>query len=273
LSDTDTTIQAACIQMCSGEHVADNLEKAATLLQQAVKQQARLVLLPETFACVTQNTEKRRIATDMMPQIVSWLQDQARVHQIWLIGGSILALSDQHEKLHNRSLMISPNGEIIARYNKMHLFDIDLAKESWHESAHVQAGEKPVSIDIETGWKLRLSICYDLRFPELYRTYSANACNILSIPAAFIVSTGKAHWQALLQARAIENQCYVLAAGQSGTHEDGRNTWGHSMIIDAWGNILQQLDAGEGVITAPLSLANLNRVRQHLPALQHRRLL
>ena len=184
------------------------------------------------------------------------------------------SIQDEHspDKFYNHCPVFSPTGKLMNHYNKIHLFNADLGSESWQESQSISAGNTPQTTLLDTPWKIGLSICYDLRFPELYRQYSEHGCNILSVPAAFTVPTGKAHWKTLLKARAIENQCYVLAAGQCGKHQAGRTTYGHSMIIDPWGKVLAKLEEGEGIITAQLDYNHLQHIRQQLPALQHRKL-
>ena len=188
-----------------------------------------------------------------------------------IIGGSVLLQGDKG-RLRNACPVFDAAGRLLAIYDKIHLFDVEVAGELYRESAIVQPGDCPVMAEVG-GFKTGLSICYDLRFPELYRHYAGQGCNLISMVAAFTETTGRAHWQPLLQARAIENQCYLLASAQWGRHADNRHTWGHSMIIDPWGEIVAELPEGEGVITAVLSVDKLQSVRRSLPALRHRRLL
>jgi len=264
-----STIKAACLQMCSGSIVDDNLTNVEKLLSQAAEQGVQLAILPETFACMTQNQTVKIDAAESFQHILDFLSQQAVQHRMCIVAGSILYASEHDDKLRNRCYVFSSKGTLQTHYDKIHLFDANLPTEQWQESAHIQAGTSPVMTNCDEDWQIGLSICYDLRFPELYRYYSAHDCNILTVPAAFTTPTGLAHWEVLLRARAIENQCYVLAAGQSGSHEDGRTTYGHSMIIDPWGEVIAKLPTGEGIIIAELSLEHLQHTRQHLPALQH----
>lgn len=257
-------LKVACIQMCSGEDIPENLDTAARLIGSAANQGATLVQLPETFACITQNSEIRQHAALQAGHITDFLKQQAQQWGVWLIGGSLLSPVPNSVQCHNRCYLISPRSEIAATYNKMHLFDAQLTHENWKESNYIAAGDTPTCHPLDDPWKLGLSICYDLRFPEFYRYYRQQDCNLLSVPAAFTATTGKAHWQTLLQARAIENQCYVMAAGQSGTHADGRQTWGHSMIIDPWGEILAEAEQDQQIIMASLSYPHLQSVRSRM---------
>ncbi len=216
-------------------------------------------------------SEKLSVAEEKnSSSILAYLSNQARKHGIIIIGGTVPLKGSSNGKIRNSCPVFSAEGELIALYDKMHLFDADLNGKEYYESATVEAGAAPESASID-GWKIGLSICYDLRFPELYRHYSSIGCNMLTIPAAFTVPTGKAHWEVLLRARAIENQAYVIAAGQSGMHPGDRKTWGHSMIIDPWGDILATLGDEEGIITAELSHSKVKKIRAALPALKHRR--
>jgi len=263
------TIKAACLQMCSGSIVDDNLANAAKLLSQAAEQGVQLAILPEIFACMTQNQTVKLNAAKSSQHILNFLSQQAAQHQMCIVAGSILYAAEHDDKPRNRCYVFSCKGTLQTYYDKIHLFDANLSTEHWQESAHIQAGTSPMITSYDQDWQMGLSICYDLRFPELYRYYSAHSCHILTVPAAFTTPTGFAHWEVLLRARAIENQCYVLAAGQSGNHEDGRTTYGHSMIIDPWGEVIAELATGEGIIIAELSLEHLQHIRQHLPVLQH----
>jgi predicted amidohydrolase len=231
--------------------------------------------LPENAALLTKDSELKHKSAqpEVYDTILKFFSQQAIAHHTWLIAGSLL-IQDQNNpsKYFNHCPVFSPSGEMINGYNKMHLFDADLGTESWHESKLISAGNSPTTVALNEQWKVGLSICYDLRFPELFRVYSEQECNIMSVPAAFTVPTGKAHWEILLRARAIENQAYVLAAGQVGTHKDGRQTYGHSMIVDPWGKILTTQNQGEGLVSASLSFVQIKDIHKHLPALLHRRL-
>jgi nitrilase len=265
-------MRVACIQISSRHKVEHNLETVAQYLEKAAKAKVQLALLPEDFSCIAKNENERLANAKKYPMILDFLCTQAKHNHLWVIAGSTLAPIANSEKLHNRSLIIAPDGNIQSEYDKMHLFDASLDTETWKESEQTEAGSSPVMQAIDASWKVGVSICYDLRFPELYRHYSQHGCHILTVAAAFTVPTGKAHWEVLLRARAIENQCYVLAAAQYGTHDDGRKTYGHSMIINPWGEIIAELPTGEGMITADLSYQTLEHIRQSLPALQHRRI-
>jgi len=265
-------MRAACIQMCSGTDKAANLTTAARLLGEAADNGAHLALLPENFTFMGgSDAQKRQLAEhESDSATLHFLSEQAAQHHLSIIGGTLL-LHEPNGRMRNSCPAFDNTGRLLAMYNKIHLFDMDYEGESYCESALIEAGKQPVAVPIEP-FRAGLSICYDLRFPELYRAYTDDGCNLLCNVAAFTATTGRAHWQPLLQARAIENQSYLLAAAQCGEHPDGRQTWGHSMIIDPWGEILAELGDGEGVIITDLSTARLRHIRAALPALQHRRL-
>ncbi|AEM48385.1 Nitrilase/cyanide hydratase and apolipoprotein N-acyltransferase [Acidithiobacillus ferrivorans SS3] len=263
-------VQVAVVQMVSSELLADNLAHAESLLVQAAMGGAQLVLLPENFALMGRD-EKAKLAIMEMGgdgPIQSWLAAQAQRLSLWLVGGSI-PLAAPDGRCYAACLVFDPAGQCQARYDKIHLFDVDLAGgESYRESRTVAPGSTPVAVTTPWG-QLGLSVCYDLRFPELYRSYAG--AELLVVPSAFTQQTGAAHWECLLRARAIENQAYVLAADQGGLHQNGRQTFGGSMIIDPWGQVLARLDQGEGVALAQVDMEFLRRCRSNLPALQHRR--
>jgi len=270
-------MRVACLQMCSGGEIGVNLETAAALLEQAAEKGVRLAVLPENFAFMhPDNARKHQVARHDVPErVLRFLADSAAQFQMFLVGGSVL-LEGSHGKLRNTSPVYGPDGTCVGVYDKVHLFDVDLPGESYHESELVAHGLGPLSVAVDD-WRMGLSICYDLRFPELYRCYAAESCEILTIPSAFTVLTGEAHWEILLRARAIENQAYVLAPAQVGTHPGGRCTWGRSMIVDPWGEILAEGASIRGssepaLLTAELDPARLAAIRSELPALQHRRL-
>jgi nitrilase len=212
------------------------------------------------------------------------LAELAREHRVWLIGGTLPIRCDDAKRVLNANCVYTPDGSLAARYDKIHLFRYDNGRESYDEGRAIRAGGVPTTLQVSppagtdgaaTPLRVGLSVCYDLRFPELYRELMFAAgqppCDLLSVPSAFTYTTGSAHWEVLLRARAIENQCYVIAAAQGGTHENGRRTFGHSMVVDPWGRVVAQLAEGEGVVVAELDPACLASVRQQLPALQHRR--
>ena len=262
----------AVAQLLSSENRDENLRALDALFSEASQKGAELLVLPENFAFMGRNElDKLTVAeaegTGLIQQTLSNL---SRIYNIWVVAGTV-PLKAPDGRVWASSLVFDANGRQVARYDKMHLFDADLGSESWQESKYISFGASPTMQTLNDPWKVGLSICYDLRFPELYSFYQQQGCNILTVPAAFTVPTGIAHWLPLLQARAIENQCYVLAAGQSGEHNDGRTTYGHSLIIDPWGKVLNCLEEGEGYISADLSLETLTKIRQRMPVLLHRR--
>ncbi|HED12366.1 MAG TPA: carbon-nitrogen hydrolase family protein [Gammaproteobacteria bacterium] len=265
----------AAIQMNSGPVITENLQHASRLLDQVAASGVQLALLPENFAFMPVDEHERLAAAEQFGSgpIQDFLAKYSKTRGLYVIAGSVgLVNSDQDPRVFASCLVYSSEGVCIQRYDKVHLFDVEVSsQEAYRESAVIRPGQEVVLADTTVA-KLGLSICYDLRFPELYRELSARGAQILLLPAAFTVTTGRAHWELLLRARAIENQCYVIAAAQTGHHANGRDTWGHSMIINPWGDILCQLDGGEGVITAPFDLTFLNNIRQRFPSLQHRRL-
>lgn len=262
------------MQLCSSDDVTQNLQRITQLLAEHT-QTIDVLLLPENATLITADNQLKHhhAQASEYKKIFQHFSDLAKTHQLWLIAGSLLIQDERNpDKYFNHNPVFSPEGKLVAAYNKMHLFDVDLGSESWQESAQISAGETPEMVSLDEYWKVGLSICYDLRFPELYRQYSAQGCNILTVPAAFTVPTGKAHWNTLLKARAIENQAYVLAAGQVGTHADGRKTYGHSQIINPWGETLAEIESGEGIISATINSTFLDDLKQRMPVLQHRRI-
>jgi nitrilase len=263
-------LTVAVVQMVATAEVAGNLAAAALLLDRAAAQGARLVLLPENFALMgRRETDKLAIMeADGEGPIQDWLAAQARRLGLWLVGGSMpLAAGDG--RCHAACLVYDEQGQRRARYDKIHLFDVDLGGgESYRESRSIAPGKEPVLVATPWG-RMGLSICYDLRFPELYRAYGG--AELLVVPSAFTQRTGLAHWDVLLRARAIENLAFVLAADQGGQHDNGRQTFGGSQIIDPWGTVLGRLDKGPGVCMAHLDLDFLGQCRAALPALEHRR--
>jgi len=258
--------------MCSGLDRDANLASVERLLAQAASEGAELALLPETFVYMGGSESDKRDMAEFQAQSATFrfLAEQAVQYQMVIVGGSLLLKGDDG-RVRNACPAFDATGSLLTVYDKIHLFDMDYQGESYHESVWIEAGNTPAAISVGD-FKAGLSICYDLRFPELFRAYTDIGCDILCNVAAFTAITGRAHWRTLLQARAIENQCYVLASAQSGQHPDGRQTWGHSMIIDPWGNVLVELAEGEGVIVADVSKKRLEQLRLSLPVLQHRRL-
>ena len=261
----------AAVQMISGPRVADNLATASRLIDEAVTQGAQLVVLPEYFPIIgAVDADRVRAREDFgAGPIQSWLAETAQRHGIWIIAGSLPLTASRPDRMRNASLVFNPAGECVARYDKIHLFGFKKGEESYDEASFIEPGDQPVAVDTPFG-KVALSICYDLRFPELYRALAP--VDLILVPAAFTETTGKAHWEILLRARAIENQCYLLAVGQGGRHENGRMTHGNSMIIDPWGEILDQKLKGPGVVIADLDHQRLAEIRESLPALAHRKL-
>ena len=268
-------LKIASIQMVSTPNLNENLELAARLIKAASDSGSRLVVLPQYFCLMgLKDTDKVNVreAVGSGP-IQERLSAIAQENNIYLVAGSIPLEAQESNKVLNTSLVFNPLGEQIARYDKIHLFGFQTETERYEESETIAPGSQPGQFQItinEVDWRFGLSICYDLRFPELYRSLGEVDCHI--IPAAFTYTTGKDHWEILLRARAIENQCYVLSSAQGGVHINQRRTWGDSMLIDPWGQILTNLPQGEGLITGTLSKDKLNEVRSKLPALKHRRL-
>ena len=268
-------LKIASIQMVSTPNLNENLDLAARLIKAASDSGSKLVVLPEYFCLMgLKDTDKvnLREAVGSGP-IQERLAAIAQENNIYLVAGSIPLEAQESNKVLNTSLVFNPLGKQIARYDKIHLFGFQTETERYEESETIAPGSQPGQFQItinEVDWRFGLSICYDLRFPELYRALGEVDCHI--IPAAFTYTTGKDHWEILLRARAIENQCYVLSSAQGGVHINQRRTWGDSMLIDPWGQILTNLPQGEGLITGTLSKDKLNEVRSKLPALKHRRL-
>jgi apolipoprotein N-acyltransferase len=269
-----SVLRAAVVQLNSQDQLQDNLTSCARLTQQAAEQGAQMVLLPENFAYFGSNRGRSEVAEDRTGHgpIVEALSAMARTARVTVIAGGMPERSGDAQRPYNTAVVLSPQGEVLAHYRKIHLFDVELSQEqAYRESAGTSAGAQPVVIDV-AGWKVGLSICYDLRFPELYRALVDRGAEVLVVPAAFTKTTGTDHWHPLLRARAIENQCWLLAAAQWGNHPGDRQTYGHSMGIDPWGTIVAEQPEGVGVQCVDLDPQRLHDVRQRLPALQHRRL-
>jgi deaminated glutathione amidase len=265
----------AAIQMTSSHDVAENLASAAALLREAKDAGALVACLPENFSFIgLKDADKLQVAeADGNGPVQAFLSDTARQLKMWILGGTMVIRTNDSSRVANSSLLIDADGKRVARYDKIHLFDVTIPgrNEQYRESNHVLPGRNPVIADTPVG-KLGLSVCYDMRFPELYRELVSLGAEWLAMPAAFTVPTGRAHWETLLRARAIENLCYVVAPAQSGLHTSGRETYGDSLIVDYWGQVLSRLAKGTGVITADIDLASQAESRARFPALDNRRL-
>ena len=264
-------IKIAAVQMVSTPVLEQNFATARRLIQEAAGRGAQLVLLPEYWPVMGMHeTDKIGCAEHAgAGPIQACMADMARDCGVWLIGGTLPMVAPEADKVLNTTLAFDPAGEQIARYDKIHLFGFTKGDESYDEARTITPGSKVASFDAPFG-KVGLSVCYDLRFPELYR--ALGDCTLTVVPAAFTYTTGRAHWEILLRARAIENQCYILAAAQGGHHPNGRRTWGHSMLIDPWGEIKDVLAEGEGVVIGDIEPHHFQGVRESLPALRHRKL-
>lgn len=271
----------AAIQMVSGLSVEANLAQAAQLIAQASKQGAKLIVLPEYFAVLdsAQLIAVGRKESDGNGPIRSFLSAQAKQNKIWIIGGTIPSNTSMDgkissDKIYAACFVYDDHGREVARYDKIHLFDVtvDDNQTTYNESKTTQAGERVVTVDTPVG-KVGLAVCYDVRFPELFRQLRAKGADLFVLPSAFTDVTGKAHWEVLIRARAIENFCYVIAAGQGGVHENHRRTFGDSMVVDSWGNVINRLTKGEGVVIADIDLEKQNDIRKKMPVYEHQRLL
>jgi len=265
-------MKIAALQMISTASVERNLETARALVERAAGEGAELAVLPEYF-CLMGRSDRDKLAVAEpfgSGPIQSMLADAARRHRLWLVGGTLPLASGQADRVMNASLVFSPAGECVARYDKIHLFRYDNGREQYDEGRTLHPGSTPTAFAAGE-WRVGQSICYDLRFPELYRALMRPPCDLICVPSAFTYPTGAAHWEVLLRARAIENQCYVIAAAQGGRHENGRRTFGHSIVIDPWGEMLAVLPEGEGIVSAELKRERIAEVRTQLPALEHRR--
>ncbi len=265
----------AALQMTSGTQVKANLTAAAELIEQACAQGARLLVLPENFALMAHADADKLSAAE--PQgsgpIQEFLANQAAKHKIWLVGGTLPLASPEPHKTYNACTVYNEKGDQVACYKKIHLFDAQVKPgvEVYEESNTVCPGQDIVVLDSPFG-RLGLAICYDLRFPELFRAMATQGAELIAVPTAFTVKTGQAHWEVLMRARAIENFCYLIGACQTGAHENGRKTFGHSLLIDPWGTVLASLPSQTGVIEAEISLDYLKQLRTDFPVHQHRRL-
>lgn len=277
-------MKIAALQTISGTDVAVNLASARRLLEQAAAQGAALACLPEYFCLMgAKDTDKLAVAEQEGDGPIQAMLRRAAVDlRMTVVGGTLPLKTADATKVRNTTLVFRPDGSVAARYDKIHLFRLDNGAEQFDEARVLQAGCEPVAFEMpiaaaegSTAPSIRvgLSICYDLRFPELFRALShEQPCDLMLVPSAFTFTTGQAHWEVLLRGRAIENQCYVLAAAQGGLHPNGRRTWGHSMVVSPWGEVLAMQPQGEGVVMAELDMAAIDKARQRIPALSHRRL-
>jgi predicted amidohydrolase len=269
---------AAAAQMCATEDLNANLAICEALAADAAGRGAKLLVLPECFAFLGRREgDKNAVAESLDAQppgpIVATLARIARAHQMWVIGGGMPERAAADDRSFNTAVAVSPTGSIAARYRKIHLFDVDIpGRAVLRESDRTAAGAAPVAVDTPLA-RIGLSICYDLRFPELYRGLVRDGAQVLVVPAAFTAHTGAAHWHTLLRARAIENQCFVIAAAQYGQHNEKRASYGHSLIFDPWGELLDERAEGDGVVTAEIDLDTMDGVRQRMPCLSHAALL
>ena len=263
-------LRVACVQLNAGAAKAENLEKAERLVAQAASTGADVVVLPEKWNAFGSAETLRANAEPLEGgESVEAMSEWARRHGITLVGGSITERRDGREKLSNTSLVFDPSGEVAAAYRKIHMFDVDVGGHVYRESEAEEPGEETLVCDAE-GWRLGLSVCYDLRFPELYRILALDGAELITVPAAFTLYTGKDHWELLLRARAVENQCYVAAANMWGTHERGKASYGRSMIVDPWGLVLAQAADEDMVVSAEIDRAHMERIRASLPSLANR---
>jgi nitrilase len=268
-------MQIAALQMVSGHEVAANKAVAAQLVAQAAAQGAQLVVLPEYWCLLGQrDSDKLALAEDFgAGALQDFMAQLARQHGVYVVGGTIPLKTSQADKAYNSSLVFDPQGQCIARYDKIHLFSFHKGREAYNEGKSLLAGSQPVAFDLHARdgqvWRVGLSVCYDLRFPELYRLLAAD---IYVVPSAFTYTTGQAHWELLLRARAVENLAFVAAAAQGGLHSNGRQTWGQAMVVNPWGQVLAEQAQGEGVVLADADGQALQNWRLQLPALRHRQL-
>jgi len=269
-------MQVAAIQMVSGTRLEDNLRAARTLLEQAASTGAELAVLPEYF-CAMGYKDTDKLALRETPgegRIQDFLASAARDLRMWVVGGTLPMQTAAPDRVRNTTLVFDPTGGCVARYDKIHLFYFDNGREQYHEGRVIEAGGTPVQFELPSRdghrWRVGLSVCYDLRFPELYRLHASAGADLLLVPSAFTNTTGQAHWEVLLRARAVENLAYVLAPAQGGVHENGRHTWGHSMLVDPWGTILAEQGQQAGVVSGVVDAQRLRDVRLQLPSLSHR---
>ena len=263
-------LRVACVQLSSGTDKAANLEKAEALVARAASTGADVVLLPEKWNAIGSAETLHANAEPLEGgESAEAMAGWARRHGITLVGGSITESREGREKLSNTCPVFDPSGELVAVYRKIHMFDVEVGGHVYRESEAEEPGEETLVTDVE-GWKVGLTVCYDLRFPELYRILALDGAELITVPAAFTLYTGKDHWELLLRARAVENQCYVAAADEWGVHEGGKASYGRSTIVDPWGVVLAQAADEDTVITAELDRGHMERIRRELPSLANR---
>ncbi len=264
-------LRVACVQLNSGAVKADNIEKAERLVTRAAATGADLVVLPEKWNAIGSAETLRANAEPLAGgESVEAMRGWARQHAVTLVGGSITEVRDGREKLSNTCAVFDPAGEIVAVYRKIHMFDVEVGGHVYRESETEEPGDETLVCGVE-GWAVGLSVCYDLRFPELYRILALDGAELVTVPAAFTLYTGKDHWELLVRARAVENQCFVAAANEWGLHEGGKASYGRSLIVDPWGVVLAQAADEDTVVAAEIDRAHMERVRRELPSLANRR--
>jgi predicted amidohydrolase len=269
-------MKVAGLQMVSATSVQANLDAARALLEAAAQAGAELAVLPEYFCILGRRDTDKLALREPFGQgpIQQFLATAARELGLWIVGGTVPLQAGDDGHVRNTSLAYSPAGDCVARYDKIHLFRFDNGSERFDEARTIERGDTPVLFDLPSRdghvWRIGMSVCYDLRFPELYRSHAADGAQLLLVPSAFTYTTGQAHWEVLLRARAIENLAYVLAPAQGGVHENGRRTWGHTLLADPWGVVLEQRPEGEGLVVGDIDIARVTQCRAQLPALDHR---
>jgi predicted amidohydrolase len=269
MSTTQSMFRVAAVQMASGPNVTANLQEAGRLIELAATTGARIVALPEYFGIMGMKDTDKVAARerDGSGPMQDFLSETARRHKIWIVGGSVPMETGDTEKVRNACLVFNQKGERVARYDKIHLFGFDMGQERYTEERTIEPGDKVCTVESPYG-KIGISVCYDLRFPELYR--AMGDVDLIVVPSAFTETTGKAHWDTLIRARAIENLAYVIAPAQGGYHVNGRETHGHTMIVDPWGVVLDRLPRGSGVVVAGVNPTYQAKIRRSLPALTHK---
>lgn len=266
--------RVAAIQMASGSNVNANLRETARLINDAAKMGAQLVILPENFALMAMHPSDMVLLREQKGDgpLQTFLSQQAARHDIWLVGGTLPLIAQTSHKVRASCLLFDNTGQMVAHYDKIHLFDVSVSSdESYQESEFIESGDQVVVVDTPYG-RLGLAICYDLRFPELFRCMLDQGVELISVSSAFTAITGKAHWEVLVRARAVENLCYLIAANQGGYHVNGRETYGNSMIVDPWGMVLTRLNRGAGVICADINLEKQTLLRRNFPSHHHRKI-
>ena len=266
--------KVAAIQMCSSHLVKENLAMAENLISKAVKNQAKLIVLPEMFAIMgSKPTDKVSLKEQLGNGIIqTFLSEQSKKNRIWIVGGTIPIACKDENKVRAASLVYDDFGKVVARYDKIHLFDVSVSPtEIYKESDTTEPGNNIVVIQTPVG-KLGLAVCYDVRFPELFRNLANSGAEIFTLPSAFTVKTGESHWELLARSRAVENFSYVIGACQGGTHSSGRSTYGHSVIVDPWGTVISKPDASPGIIYSTIDLKKLYEIRKSVPIFEHQKI-